>query len=117
MRMNSRDSSPASRASRSTGPAPASRCRALPVIGYNDLEEAIRAADDSPSGLDGSVWSSGPEKARAVASQLDYCTVWINKHGMIQPNTPFNGTKMSGLGVELGQEVLLEYTDILMMIL
>lgn len=90
---------------------------ALPVIRYTDLEEAIRAANDSPSGLGGSVWSSDPEKARAVASRLECGTVWINKHGMIQPNAPFGGTKMSGLGVEFGQEGLLEYTDIQVMIL
>lgn len=39
-------------------------------------------------------------------------TVWINKHGMIQPNALFGGRKMSGIGVEFGQEGYLEFTDI-----
>jgi acyl-CoA reductase-like NAD-dependent aldehyde dehydrogenase len=39
-------------------------------------------------------------------------SVWINKHGMIQPNAPFGGVKQSGVGVEFGQEGLEEYTDI-----
>jgi acyl-CoA reductase-like NAD-dependent aldehyde dehydrogenase len=38
--------------------------------------------------------------------------VWINKHGMIQPNAPFGGVKGSGIGVEFGQQGLEEYTNI-----
>ena len=39
-------------------------------------------------------------------------SVWINKHGMIQPNAPFGGVKRSGFGVEFAEEGLVEYTDI-----
>jgi len=39
-------------------------------------------------------------------------SVWINKHGAIQPNVPFGGVKASGIGVEFGDEGLAEYTDI-----
>lgn len=85
---------------------------ALPIIRYTDLEDAIRQANDSPNGLGGSVWSKDIEKARAVASRLECGSVWINKHGAIQPNAPFGGVKMSGCGVEFGEEGLAEYTDI-----
>ncbi len=85
---------------------------ALPVIRYTDLEDVIAAANDSPNGLGGSVWSSDPQKAREVALQLQCGSVWINKHGAIQPNAPFGGVKSSGLGVEFADEGLAEYTDI-----
>jgi acyl-CoA reductase-like NAD-dependent aldehyde dehydrogenase len=85
---------------------------ALPVIKYSDVEEAIAAANDSPNGLGGSVWSSDPEAAKEVALRLECGSVWINKHGAIQPNAPFGGVKSSGLGVEFGEEGLAEYTDI-----
>lgn len=85
---------------------------ALPVIRYSDVEEAIRLANDSPNGLGGSVWSSDVAAARKVASRLDCGSVWINKHGAIQPNAPFGGVKSSGLGVEFSEEGLAEYTDI-----
>jgi acyl-CoA reductase-like NAD-dependent aldehyde dehydrogenase len=85
---------------------------ALPVIKYADLEDAIALANDSDNGLGGSVWSSDVVKAREVASRLECGSVWINKHGAIQPNAPFAGTKSSGLGVEFGQEGLHEFTDI-----
>ncbi len=85
---------------------------ALPIIKYRDIEEAIRLANDSPNGLGGSVWSSDIEQAKQVARRLECGSVWINKHGAVQPNAPFGGVKSSGLGVEFGEEGLAEYTDI-----
>lgn len=84
---------------------------ALPVIRYTDVEEAIRAANDSENGLGGSVWSKDIEHAKRIASRLECGSVWINKHGAIQPNAPFGGVKASGLGVEFAEEGLKEYTD------
>ncbi|TWD50724.1 acyl-CoA reductase-like NAD-dependent aldehyde dehydrogenase [Agrobacterium vitis] len=84
----------------------------LPIIRYSDVKEAIGMANDSPNGLGGSVWSSDKAKAREIASQLECGSVWINKHGAIQPNAPFGGVKASGLGVEFSEEGLAEYTDI-----
>ena len=85
---------------------------ALPIIRYTDLEDAIRQSNDSPNGLGGSVWAKDTEKALQVASRLECGSVWINKHGAIQPNAPFGGVKSSGCGVEFGEEGLAEYTDI-----
>ncbi|HCY16551.1 MAG: aldehyde dehydrogenase [Curvibacter sp. GWA2_64_110] len=85
---------------------------ALPIIKYSDLEDAIAQANDSPNGLGGSVWSKDIVKAKEVASRLECGSVWINKHGAIQPNAPFGGVKSSGCGVEFGEEGLAEYTDI-----
>lgn len=84
----------------------------LPIIRYSDLEAAIAAANNSPNGLGGSVWSPDIDKARSVAQRLECGSVWINKHGAIQPNVPFGGIKASGLGVEFAEEGLAEYTDI-----
>jgi acyl-CoA reductase-like NAD-dependent aldehyde dehydrogenase len=85
---------------------------ALPIIRYRKLEDAIAKANSSDVGLGGSVWSADMEKAREVASQLECGTVWINKHGAIQPNAPFGGVKQSGFGVEFGEEGLKEFTVI-----
>lgn len=85
---------------------------ALPIIRYADIDEAIRLANGSPNGLGGSVWSSDIDAAKKVAGRLACGSVWINKHGAIQPNAPFGGTKASGLGVEFAEEGLAEYTDI-----
>jgi acyl-CoA reductase-like NAD-dependent aldehyde dehydrogenase len=82
------------------------------VIRYRDVEQAIAMANDSPNGLGGSVWSSDVAAASKVASRLACGSVWINKHGAIQPNVPFGGVKSSGIGVEFAEEGLQEYTDI-----
>ncbi len=85
---------------------------ALPIIKFSDLDEVIDQANASENGLGGSVWSKDIDKAKEIASRMECGSVWINKHGAIQPNAPFGGVKKSGLGVEFGEEGLQEYTDI-----
>lgn len=85
---------------------------ALPIIRYSTIEEAIRKANDNPAGLGGSVWGRDLTLARDVAARLECGTVWINKHGAIQPNAPFGGVKQSGIGIEFGAEGLKEFTTI-----
>ena len=85
---------------------------ALPIIKYSDVDDVIARANASDNGLGGSVWSTDIEKAKALANRLECGSVWINKHGMIQPNVPFGGVKGSGIGVEFGVDGLKEYTTI-----
>ncbi len=85
---------------------------ALPVMRYTDIDDAVERANASECGLGGSVWSSDVKRAKEVALRLECGSAWINKHGAIQPNAPFGGRKKSGLGVEFGEEGLLENTDI-----
>jgi acyl-CoA reductase-like NAD-dependent aldehyde dehydrogenase len=85
---------------------------ALPIIRYSDIDEVIARANQNPAGLGGSIWSADVEKAKYYAMQLECGSVWINKHGTIQPNAPFGGVKQSGMGVEFGAEGLKEFTTI-----
>ena len=84
----------------------------LPVIKYSDPEDALARANASPYGLGGSVWSSDLDRAYALAERMESGTVWINKHSELAPNIPFGGAKQSGLGVELGEEGLMEFTQL-----
>ena len=84
---------------------------ALPIIRYTDLDEVIERANDNPNGLGGSVWSRNLAQAREVALKLQCGSVWINKHGAIQPDAPFGGVKNSGIGVLFGMEGLRENTS------
>lgn len=79
---------------------------ALPVIRYTDLDDAVARANATEQGLGASVWSSDPEAAVAVAQRLDAGTVWINRHGTLDPRVPFGGVKASGYGLEFGVEGL-----------
>lgn len=81
-----------------------SSARRLPVIRYTDVDEAVMAANDSPNGLGGSVWSADIDAAKVVGRRMECGSVWINKHGAIQPNAPFGGVKQSGFGVQFAEE-------------
>ncbi|PKP78951.1 MAG: aldehyde dehydrogenase [Alphaproteobacteria bacterium HGW-Alphaproteobacteria-3] len=84
----------------------------LPVIKYSDPEDAVARANASPYGLGGSIWSSDPQKAYDLATKLESGTVWVNKHADLAPNIPFGGARFSGLGTELGEEGLAEFTQL-----
>jgi acyl-CoA reductase-like NAD-dependent aldehyde dehydrogenase len=83
----------------------------VPVLRYNDLDDAIARANDTDYGLGCTVWSSNPERALDVARRVDAGVVWINKHLDLPPDIPMGGAKQSGMGVELGQEGLEEFTQ------
>ena len=79
---------------------------ALPIIRYSTIDEAIQKANALDVGLGASVWSSDPATARNVAARIQAGTVWINKHGAVDPRIPFGGAKQSGYGLEFGVEGL-----------
>lgn len=79
---------------------------ALPIVKYSNIDEAIKMANALNVGLGASVWSSDLNKARDVAARLEAGTVWINKHGAVDPRVPFGGAKASGYGLEFGVEGL-----------
>lgn len=84
----------------------------LPILTYRDEQEAIERANSTMYGLSGSVWSSDPEHAAAVAAKLECGTVWVNTHLDLAPHRPFGGFKWSGIGVENGPWGLAAFTEI-----
>ena len=79
---------------------------ALPIVKYSSVDEVVKMANGLEVGLGASVWSADPAKAREVAARIEAGTVWINKHGAIDPRVPFGGAKSSGYGLEFGAEGL-----------
>jgi acyl-CoA reductase-like NAD-dependent aldehyde dehydrogenase len=84
---------------------------ALPILSYNDVDDAIRRANDTEYGLCGSVWSADEERATELAEQLEVGTTFINTHAILPPSVQFGGAKSSGLGVENGLPGLLSFTE------
>ena len=70
----------------------------LPVMKFNDEQDAIRRANDTRFGLSGSVWSADVARATALAAQLEVGTAWVNQHRATLADVPFGGAKESGLG-------------------
>ncbi len=79
---------------------------ALPIVRYSTVDEAVTMANALDVGLGASVWSADAAAARNVAARLEAGTVWINKHGAVDPRIPFGGAKQSGYGLEFGVEGL-----------
>ncbi|MCC7266716.1 MAG: aldehyde dehydrogenase family protein, partial [Caulobacteraceae bacterium] len=84
----------------------------MPVIKYADPHDAVARANASIYGLGGSIWAKDPEKAWALAENMESGSVWVNKHADLQPHLPFGGAKFSGVGSELGEEGLKEFTQV-----
>ena len=83
----------------------------VPVLKFDDEEDALRRANDTRYGLSGSVWSSDPERAAALASRLEVGTAWVNHHRATSATVPFGGAKESGIGrvySEMGLKAYLE---------
>ena len=83
----------------------------LPVLKYTEIDDVIARANDSDMGLGGTVWGRDLDRATAVAKRIDTGTVWVNQYLAIDANIPFRGSKQSGLGGELGESGLHEYTQ------
>jgi len=78
----------------------------LPVLAYDDVEDAITRANASVFGLGASVWSRDPARAEAVAARIQAGTVWVNRHGELSPAIPFCGSKHSGMGTDFSDDGL-----------
>jgi acyl-CoA reductase-like NAD-dependent aldehyde dehydrogenase len=86
---------------------------ALPVIPYDDEDTAVAEANDTWSGLCSSVWSADEDHATRVASRLRTGVTFFNNHNAtaVDERAPFGGFNQSGIGRELGNEGLLEFTE------
>ena len=80
------------------------------VIPYDDIDDAVRIANDTPYGLSGSVWTSNPEQGLAVARRIRTGTLAVNGAAR-DPLAPFGGFKQSGIGREFGSEGLDHYIE------
>jgi len=83
----------------------------LVVTPFDDLDEVIRAANDTRYGLGSGIFTRDVNKTHRVARRIDAGNVWVNCYGMTHPALPFGGFKESGWGREMGSEVLDAFTE------
>lgn len=84
----------------------------LPIMKVRDEDEAVRLANDSPYGLQASVFTSDMERADRVARRLQAGAVVVNdcvaNYSALE--APMGGWKSSGIGVRHGPQGIRKYT-------
>jgi len=81
------------------------------VTAFDEPEEALAFANDSPYGLAASVWTDNLSAAHRLAARIHAGTVWINCHSYFSPELPKGGHKQSGWGYENGAQGLENYLE------
>lgn len=83
----------------------------LPILSYENIDDAIARANSTPYGLAGTIWSADPERGLQVALKVDSATLWVNKFFDLPFDVAVGGAKQSGIGLQQGQEGLEEFTQ------
>ncbi|MGW7282499.1 NAD-dependent succinate-semialdehyde dehydrogenase [Streptomyces sp. NPDC054844] len=87
------------------------------ILTFDDEDEVVRRANDTPWGLVGYVFTGGLDRALRVSERLEVGMVGLNTGLVSNPAAPFGGVKQSGLGREggtVGIEEFLGYQYIAM---
>jgi succinate-semialdehyde dehydrogenase len=83
----------------------------MPIVSFDDLDEAIALANQTQYGLAAYVWTNDLRAATKASEALQFGMVGINEWAPHATEAPFGGWKQSGLGHESGSEGLSEYLE------
>jgi len=84
----------------------------LSVLKFKNVDEIVRRSNATNFGLAAAVWTRDVAKAHRYAASVRAGTVWVNCYDVFDAAAPFGGFKQSGLGRELGEAALANYTEL-----
>lgn len=82
------------------------------VQAFNQEEEAIELANDTPYGLAAGIITQNIERAKSISRYLEAGTIWINTYHTPYVQMAWGGMKASGIGRELGPQGLESFTEL-----
>ena len=83
----------------------------MSALKFKTVDEIIHRSNDTNFGLAAAVWTRDVAKAHRYAKEVRAGTVWVNCYDVFDAAAPFGGFKQSGLGRELGEAGLDNYTE------
>lgn len=84
----------------------------LAATPYDDIDQAIAAANDTPYGLAASLWTNDLSQAQRLIPRLQAGMVWVNAHNVLDNALPLGGSKQSGVGRDLGRASVESFTEL-----
>ncbi len=84
----------------------------MSVMKFKDTDELVERANKTIYGLAAAVWTRDIGKAHQIANSVRAGTVWVNCYDVFDAAAPFGGFKQSGIGRELGEYGLQQYSEI-----
>ena len=82
------------------------------IIPFEDEDDAVRIANDTPYGLSGSIWTRDGSRAIRVARAVETGVLSVNSNSSVRVVTPFGGFKQSGFGRELSMHAMDGYSEV-----
>jgi aldehyde dehydrogenase (NAD+) len=84
----------------------------MSILKFSSIDEVVERANTTMYGLAAAVWTRDITKAHAIANRVRAGTVWVNCYDVFDAAAPFGGFKQSGMGRELGEYGLQQYTEV-----
>ena len=84
----------------------------MSILKFKDMDDLIERANKTIYGLAAAVWTRDIGSAHYIANNVRAGTVWVNCYYVFDAGAPFGGFKQSGIGRELGEYGLQQYSEI-----
>lgn len=82
------------------------------IIKFKNIDEVIEKANKTFYGLAAAIFTTDINKVLTYSAKVKAGTVWVNTYNVLNAQSPFGGFKMSGIGRELGEYGLQQYTEV-----